>query len=89
MVVFKNDLTPRYLKDMKDEKFDSREQDCVMYEDYSPFMLIGENSLEHLNNRLEKKVSMRNFRPNFTVRDSEPFDEVLNFIFSINIFLDK
>ena len=75
LVGFDDKLTPRSCKGL--EKNDqSRETDFVMYEDYSPFMLIGEATLQELNSRLEKKVGMRNFRPNFVASGSQAYDEV-------------
>lgn len=39
-------------------------------------MIISESSLDDLNNRLEKKVAMTNFRPNITISGCTPYDEV-------------
>ncbi len=79
LVGFGSDLDPRRVKGLeKNDK--SRVEDCVIYEDYSPFMLISENSLNELNSRLEKKVSMRNFRPNFVATGCEAFAEVIIFM---------
>lgn len=50
-------------------------QDKVSFADGYPFMLIGENSLEDLNSRLEKPLLMNRFRPNFVVKNSEAFAE--------------
>jgi hypothetical protein len=50
-------------------------QDTVSFADGYPFLLIGENSLEDLNSRLEHPVPMNRFRPNFVVKDSEAFAE--------------
>lgn len=49
--------------------------DHVSFADAYPFLLIGENSLEDLNKRLEKPLPMNRFRPNFVVSDSEAFAE--------------
>lgn len=51
------------------------EKDNVSFADAYPFLLIGESSLEDLNARLEKKIPMNRFRPNFVVSGSEPFAE--------------
>lgn len=75
LVVFKNDLEPRKVKDINRLGNNGRENDHVIYEDYSPFMLISENSLNELNSRLEKKVTMRSFRPNFVAKDCDQFAE--------------
>lgn len=49
--------------------------DHVSFADGYPFLLIGENSLKDLNSRLEEDLPMNRFRPNFVVKDSEPFAE--------------
>ena len=49
--------------------------DHVSFADGYPFLLIGENSLNDLNERLEKSLPMNRFRPNFVVSDSEAFAE--------------
>lgn len=51
------------------------EADVVSFADAYPFLLIGENSLNDLNAKLEKKIPMNRFRPNFVVSGSEPFAE--------------
>lgn len=50
-------------------------QDTVSFADGYPFLLIGENSLAHLNERLESPLPMNRFRPNFVVSNSEAFAE--------------
>jgi uncharacterized protein len=49
--------------------------DHVSFADGYPFLLIGESSLNDLNSRMEKPVSMNRFRPNLVVSDSEAFAE--------------
>ncbi|HYP51776.1 MAG TPA: MOSC N-terminal beta barrel domain-containing protein [Pyrinomonadaceae bacterium] len=49
--------------------------DHVSFADGYPFLLIGENSLADLNSRLEDDLPMNRFRPNFVVKDAEPFAE--------------
>jgi len=49
--------------------------DHVSFADGYPFLLIGENSLNDLNSKLENPVPMNRFRPNFVVKDSEAFAE--------------
>ncbi|MDQ6787255.1 MAG: MOSC domain-containing protein [Acidobacteriota bacterium] len=51
------------------------DEDVVSFADAYPFLLIGEGSLEDLNTKLNKKIPMNRFRPNFVVSDSEPFAE--------------
>lgn len=47
----------------------------VSLADAYPILVIGESSLNELNNRLERPVPMNRFRPNFVVRGSVPFEE--------------
>ncbi len=49
--------------------------DHVSFADAYPFLLIGVNSLADLNSRLEKKIPMNRFRPNFVVSGTEAFAE--------------
>ena len=49
--------------------------DHVSFADGYPFLLIGENSLADLNSRLADDLPMNRFRPNFVVKDAEPFAE--------------
>lgn len=50
-------------------------QDVVSFADGYPVLLIGENSLNDLNEKLEKPIPMNRFRPNLVVKDSEAFAE--------------
>jgi hypothetical protein len=50
-------------------------KDIVSFADAYPFLLIGESSLADLNEKLEKKLPMNRFRPNFVVSGSEAFAE--------------
>lgn len=77
LVVFDETLPPRPVKDIREAGNGGRENDFVIYEDYSPFMLISEGSLDELNRRLPRKLTMRSFRPNFVAKNCEPFAEVL------------
>lgn len=56
------------------ELYDTKKDTCI-YADLCSFMLINESSLEELNSRLDKKVSVRNFRPNILINGPEAFDE--------------
>jgi len=59
------------------KKLEWRKDDEIIYSDDSPFLLISEASLNDLNSRLKEKVPMRNFRPNFVVKDvAAPYSEV-------------
>jgi hypothetical protein len=50
-------------------------QDVVSFADGYPVLLIGENSLANLNEKLKKPLPMNRFRPNLVVKNSEPFAE--------------
>lgn len=51
------------------------QNEIVSFADAFPFLLIGEQSLEDLNNRLEEKILMNRFRPNLVFAGGNPFDE--------------
>jgi uncharacterized protein YcbX len=51
------------------------EDDRTAFTDGFPFLLIGEGSLDALNDRLERPVPMDRFRPNLVVSGTEPFEE--------------
>ena len=55
--------------------FFNQGNEIVSFADGYPFLLIGENSLNNLNEKLENPVSMNRFRPNLVVKDSAPFAE--------------
>ena len=50
-------------------------KDTVSFADGYPFLLIGEASLSDLNSKLDKKIPMNRFRPNFVFNNSESFAE--------------
>ncbi|HEX8287142.1 MAG TPA: MOSC N-terminal beta barrel domain-containing protein [Pyrinomonadaceae bacterium] len=50
-------------------------EDTVSFADGYPFLLIGENSLTDLNEKLVNVLPMNRFRPNFVVSDTEAFAE--------------
>lgn len=53
----------------------SLNEDHVSLADAYPILVIGEESLHDLNNRLSEKVSMNRFRPNLVFSGGGPFDE--------------
>ncbi len=80
LVNFGDGLEPR-MSSLVDKKLEWRKDDEIIYSDDSPFLLISEASLNDLNSRLKEKVPMRNFRPNFVVKDvAAPYSEVNNVI---------
>ncbi|RNA29199.1 mitochondrial amidoxime-reducing component 1 [Brachionus plicatilis] len=74
LIIFDEKSTPVKCQDLE-ESTETRENDVVIYQDFSPFMLIGENSLDELNKRLENKVTMKRFRPNFISKNNSAFSE--------------
>ncbi|MDY7228853.1 MOSC domain-containing protein [Hyalangium rubrum] len=49
--------------------------DRVGFTDGFPLLLVGQASLEELNRRLPRPITMEHFRPNLVVEGSEPFAE--------------
>jgi uncharacterized protein YcbX len=45
------------------------------FSDAYPFLIIGQSSLDDLNGRLEVKIPMNRFRPNFVFTNGEAFEE--------------
>ncbi|XP_042333107.1 mitochondrial amidoxime reducing component 2-like [Sceloporus undulatus] len=72
LVHFEPNMSPRNANDLI-ELF--RPSDKIAYPDCSPIMVLSEASLEELNSRLEKKVQIRNFRPNILVTGCGPHEE--------------
>jgi uncharacterized protein len=49
--------------------------EITSFSDGYPILVIGQSSLDDLNNRLEKPVNINRFRPNFVFTNGEPFEE--------------
>ncbi|PKB16135.1 MOSC domain-containing protein [Flavobacterium sp. 5] len=68
-----------YMPDASERKVDPRYtisgDDITSFADAYPFLIIGQSSLDDLNGRLEEKVSINRFRPNFVFTDGEAFEE--------------
>ena len=60
------DIDPAYARDPND---------AVSFADGYPYLLIGQASLDYLNQRASEPMTMLRFRPNIVVRDSDPYDE--------------
>ncbi len=69
-LVFMPDETEREIN-----KMFNRNSDIVSFADGYPILLIGENSLENLNEKLETKLPMNRFRPNIVIENSQAFAE--------------
>jgi uncharacterized protein len=50
-------------------------EEITSFSDGYPILVIGQSSLDDLNNRLEKPVNINRFRPNFVFTNGEPFEE--------------
>jgi len=57
-----------------DPKFISHEEHVSLADAY-PFLIIGQSSMDDLNKRLDHKLSIRRFRPNFVFTGGEPYEE--------------
>jgi uncharacterized protein YcbX len=57
-----------------DERY-AKNSDIVSFADAYPFLLIGQASLDDLNQRLPKALPMNRFRPNLVLTTSIPFEE--------------
>ncbi len=53
------------------QKYAPRETDQLSFADGYPFLIISEESLADLNNRLEQPLPMNRFRPNIVVRGAD------------------
>lgn len=62
-------------KAVKNWSHDAKPGDITAFSDYCGYMLMGEESLNDLNNRLEKPVTMLNFRPNIVVSGCPAYEE--------------
>lgn len=49
--------------------------DTNSFSDAYPFLIIGQSSLDDLNNRLKRPITMNRFRPNFVFTGGEPYEE--------------
>ncbi|XP_040286396.1 mitochondrial amidoxime-reducing component 1-like [Bufo bufo] len=72
MVYFEDQMKPR---NPINEYPLYNENDQVAYPDLAPFLLLSEASLANLNTKLEKKVTIRNFRPNIVISGCDAFAE--------------
>jgi len=50
-------------------------QEITSLSDGFPFLLIGQSSMDDLNNRLKEKLSVIRFRPNIVFTGGEPYEE--------------
>lgn len=69
-LVYMHDETQRQV-----DRAYAADNEIVSFADAYPFLIIGQSSLEDLNNRLKEKLPMNRFRPNFVFTGGNPFDE--------------
>jgi len=69
-LVFMPDETQRFV-----DKLYSNQNEIVSFADAYPFLIIGQSSLDDLNSRLEEKLPMNRFRPNFVFNGGKPYEE--------------
>ncbi|KAG9287720.1 hypothetical protein G9A89_004123 [Geosiphon pyriformis] len=75
-IVFKSPNEVRPVKEHAPNQEEVGYQPQTAFSDGYPFLLISEESLKDLNSKLSEPVSMRNFRPNITVKGCKvPFEE--------------
>lgn len=60
------------------------DKEIVSFADGYPMLLIGQSSLDDLNNRLQEPLTMRRFRPNIVFTGGAPFEEDELEAFTIN-----
>lgn len=51
------------------------DEHSVSFADGYPFLIIGQSSLDELNNKLENPLPINRFRPNFVFTGGRPFEE--------------
>ncbi len=69
-LVVMTDEIKRYV----DKKY-ARKNETVGFADGFPFLILGQASLDLLNSKLENKLNIDRFRPNFVFSGGEPHDE--------------
>ena len=74
-LVFMPDSTRRPVDPAYDRPNDQERASAVSFADGYPYLLIGQASLDDLNQRLPQPVGMERFRPNIVVSGSLPYDE--------------
>lgn len=67
-----------YMPDSSKRKVDpnfAKNQEIVSFADGYPFLILSEESLNHLNKKLKEKLPMNRFRPNFVFSGGTPHIE--------------
>jgi uncharacterized protein len=58
-----------------DAQYSLTGEEITSFSDGYPILIIGQSSLDDLNNRLENPININRFRPNLVFTDGEPFEE--------------
>jgi uncharacterized protein YcbX len=77
-LVYMSDDTCR----MTDQRYSSPDS-ITSFSDAFPFLLIGQSSLDDLNNKLDDILPMNRFRPNIVFTGGEPYEEDMMHTFTI------
>ena len=67
-----------------DKRYAVNQQEVTSFSDAYQALLISEESLEDLNNRMDDALPMNRFRPNIVIRNCAPFEEDTMRHFKIN-----
>jgi uncharacterized protein len=76
-----------YMPDQTQRWVDGRyanKKEITSFSDGYPFLIIGQSSLDDLNNRIEEKLLVNRFRPNIVFSGGEPYEEDTLAHFTIN-----
>lgn len=76
-----------YMPESTKRKVDNRyalNNDITNFSDGYPILIIGQSSLDDLNNRMEEALPMNRFRPNIVIVGSQPFQEDMMEHFTVN-----
>jgi uncharacterized protein len=76
-----------YMPDETKRRVDSRyasNKEITSFSDAYPFMVIGQSSLDDLNNKLEEELPINRFRPSIVFTGGAPFEEDRLAHFTIN-----
>ncbi|RYU96626.1 MOSC domain-containing protein [Emticicia agri] len=60
---------------LTDPKYSITHEEHTSFSDAYPVLIIGQSSLDFLNEKLEEKMEMKRFRPNLVFSGGEPHDE--------------
>lgn len=74
---------PDSTKRIVDENY-ATQKEVTSFSDGYPFLVIGQSSLDDLNNRMEEPLPINRFRPNIVITGSLPYEEDSMKHFTIN-----